>query len=64
MSDKSELFCPECGLDTEALYEGYCHECLDERNKQLQQHNFSYDRWKNMSDADREKEIREATNGR
>lgn len=52
--------CPQCGEPTETLHEGYCEECRDERQAALDLHNAQYDRWQRMTDAERDREIREA----
>lgn len=52
--------CPKCGYGTPELYEGYCKDCRDERQRVLDQHNAQYDSWQKMTDAQREVAIKEA----
>jgi len=61
--DDAPFDCPACGEPTEVLVEGYCEECRDERQRELDEHNASYDRWQGMTDAQRDAEIRGAWRG-
>ena len=55
------LSCPQCGEMTEFFHEGYCEACCSENQAALDQHNAAFDRWQSLSDAEREAEIRGAT---
>ena len=37
--------CPQCGLETEQLHEGYCEECCRQNQEALDRHNAEYDHW-------------------
>lgn len=52
--------CPQCGSATDKLHEGYCEPCCNENQSALDLHNAQYDRWKKMTDIEREREIRKA----
>lgn len=52
--------CPQCGLETFTLHEGYCKSCCDENQRQLDEHNAGFDRWSRMTDAERSAEIKAA----
>jgi len=54
----SDLFCHQCGEDTPELFEGYCEECRDERQRELHDHNFRFDRWEGLTDQQRSAEIK------
>lgn len=53
--------CPQCGDDTPELHEGYCRECCDENQRQLDLHNAEFDRWDKLTDRQRADEIRRAS---
>ena len=53
--------CPQCGEETETLYEGYCEDCCTLNQTRLDLHNAEYDRWQSMSDAERNAAIKAAT---
>ncbi len=52
--------CPQCSFESEEIYEGYCKECCEENQKTLDQHNFEFDRWESMTDAQRDNDIKRA----
>jgi hypothetical protein len=52
--------CPQCGEETPALEEGYCHECCSANQAALDAHNFEHDRWARMTDSQRDAEIKTA----
>lgn len=52
--------CPACGLSTEMLHEGYCEECQEDRQRSLDEHNFRFDWWENLTATQREHRIKEA----
>lgn len=56
-----DIYCPQCGETTEALYEGYCEECCENNQRELDDHNASFDRWQAMSDQERGDKIRQAS---
>ena len=56
-----EYDCPQCGCQTFALYEGYCHQCRDDNQRALDQHNAEHDRWQAMTDSQRDEAIRRAS---
>ncbi len=58
----AELYCPQCGEDTESLYEGYCEDCCRQNQRELDSHNTCFDRWQSLSSEQREVEIKQATN--
>ncbi len=53
--------CPQCGNETEQLYEGYCERCCTENQRALDLYNAEYDRWQNMTDQQRADTIRRAS---
>lgn len=63
MSDRAhgprfnERICPECGEPTQVIHEGYCPDCCEYRQAMLDFHNYQYDRWDKMTDAERDAEI-------
>ncbi len=54
----TQLYCPQCGNDTDALPEGVCPECLQANQTALDLHLTEYDRWDRMTDKQREDAIR------
>ena len=56
-----QLYCPQCGEDVIELHEGYCKDCLNERQSELNDYNFTVNKWANLSDEQRKEEIRNAT---
>lgn len=52
--------CPQCGEQTEKLFEGYCELCRDDNQRALDLHNARYDRWQRMTDRERADEIKRA----
>lgn len=52
--------CPQCGEPTKVFFEGYCKDCRDERQSELDEHNASFDRWERMTDGQRSDEIKQA----
>ncbi len=52
--------CPQCGEPTNSLFDGYCAECSAANQSALDAHNDQHDRWKGLSDARREAEIKRA----
>lgn len=60
-----DMTCPQCGVDTHPrdFREGVCGECCDENQRALDEHNAGFDRWEQMTDEERDREIREAYRG-
>ena len=54
------LNCPQCGEETETLHEGYCEECLNERQSALNEHNARFDFWEKCTDTEKDFYIRSA----
>ena len=52
--------CPQCGFDTETIIDGVCEECRAENQASLDLHNAEYDRWKKMTQPQRDAAIKEA----
>lgn len=59
-STPSAVDCPQCGEPTEALYEGYCQNCCEENQRELDAHNARFDWWEGLSDKERYEQIRQA----
>ena len=55
-----KLDCPQCGEPTDQFYEGYCETCCEQNQRELDEHNASYDRWHGLSDEQRDLEIKRA----
>ncbi len=55
---QEEVYCPQCGADCEQLHEGHCEPCCEQNQKELDEHNASYDRWQGLSDEQRASEIK------
>lgn len=53
-------YCPQCGEDNETFYEGYCKECRDRNQLELDAHNTYFDYWNALSDTERERIIKDA----
>lgn len=56
----AEYDCPQCGFETETLHEGYCKDCSEAMQEELDLHNAQYDRWQGLSDEQRANEIKRA----
>jgi hypothetical protein len=56
------VICYGCGEDYEAdtFIEGWCSDCFEARQAELDWHNAQYNAWKGMTDAQRDKAIKEA----
>ena len=52
------LHCPQCGEPVEQLHEGYCEDCCNQNQAELDRHNAEYDHWNRMDDERREEAIR------
>lgn len=52
------LYCPQCGGPTEELHEGYCEECCQQNQMELDYFNTEYEYWNRMSNVQREEAIR------
>lgn len=52
--------CPQCGEPTETLHEGYCHDCCEQNQRELDEHNFRHDWWGGLTAAEREAHIKNA----
>lgn len=52
-----EFICPQCGFVTSVIREGYCVSCYENNQFELDRHNLEFDRWQDMSDAEREDAI-------
>ncbi len=57
------LICPGCGDDVESFLEGYCSLCHYDRQEELDNHNNEYAYWESLTGAQREDQIRWASNG-
>lgn len=55
-----EFDCPQCGEKTPTLNEGYCEDCREENQRNLNEHNRSFDNWQRMNSDEREAAIRGA----
>ena len=49
--------CPQCGMETQELVEGYCEYCWAANKAELDTHNRDYDRWQGLTDQQRWHEI-------
>jgi hypothetical protein len=56
------VICYGCGEDYGAgtFIEGWCSDCFEARQSELYQYNAKYDAWEKMTDAQRDKAIKEA----
>lgn len=55
------MTCNTCGWDADEFREGHCIHCWRDRQNALGVHNARFDRWERLTDAQREREIREAS---
>lgn len=53
-----QFHCPQCAVETETLDQGYCPECYEQRQDELNLHNARFDWWESLSDAERKDQIR------
>ena len=53
-----QLYCPQCGEPTNELHEGFCEECYQQNQVELDLHNAEYDHWNRMSFEEREEAIK------
>jgi ribosomal protein L37E len=61
--NRIDLYCPQCGEDTDELHEGYCEVCCYNNQQALDDHNYSYRMWQELSRQEREDQIRRAMHG-
>lgn len=54
------FYCPQCGEDTPELHEGYCLDCCSENQATLDKHNFEFEQWQLMNEAERNQAIKSA----
>ena len=47
-------YCPQCGNETQELYEGYCEDCRNQNQSELNEHNAQFDFWEGLTDAERD----------
>jgi predicted amidophosphoribosyltransferase len=59
-SAPSDFDCPQCGLPTPTLNEGYCENCREDNQRRLDGHNAQTDWWQSLSPAERAAAIRRA----
>jgi hypothetical protein len=57
----SEFHCPQCGCTVDRLNEGYCDDCHDIRQTELNEHNARFDFWEKLTDRGRDYYIKGAT---
>lgn len=53
--------CPRCGEPTPALHEGYCESCREANQSALDEHIARHRYWEQLTDWQRDDEIRKAT---
>lgn len=58
----AKYFCPQCGCETDELHEGYCEECLEERNSELQEFLHREAWWNSLSESEKDFAINSAVN--
>lgn len=56
-------YCPACGEPAERLFEGYCKECYDQRQMELDKFNAREDWWNSLTDAEKDAQIKRAVRG-
>ena len=49
--------CTQCGEETKEFHEGYCLDCCEDNQKNLDNHNFEFDAWNSLSNEQRENRI-------
>ncbi len=54
----NDFECPQCGSDCFELYDGYCQPCRDERQQQLDDHNFRFSEWERLTADQKEQRIK------
>ena len=57
MQNETEEYCTQCGEITIEFKEGYCVDCCDQNQRELDDYNVSYDRWEEMTPRQRDIEI-------
>ncbi len=56
-----EYLCDGCGLEVERFVEGWCEDCHNERQTELNEHNAQFDFWERCTDKERDYYISQAT---
>jgi len=54
----NDFLCPQCGEVAEELHEGYCEDCCNQNQAQLDRHNEEYAHWHRLDDEMRDEAIR------
>lgn len=52
--------CPQCGGITLTLHEGVCEECRQDNQSRIDVHFQEFERWRKMTNRQREDEISKA----
>lgn len=63
MNEKPELYCPDCGESVDRLVEGYCEECHNRRQAELDNFYARKSWWDGLSDAEKDAQIKRAVRG-
>ncbi len=53
-----DLNCPQCGEPTEQLHEGYCEECCNQNQYDLDCFNARHDWWNGLTRKQKDEAIR------
>ena len=51
-------YCPQCGCETEELFEGYCKDCLRQRQSELDEFNCKFDWWNRLTEKEKDNIIK------
>lgn len=50
--------CPQCGNETEQLFEGYCKECYEDNQRRLDEFNFRQEYWDRLNQEKKDEWIK------
>lgn len=54
------MICPQCGIETPELHEGYCLNCCVQNQTALNAHIIQFDQWQNMTGREKDLQIKAA----
>ena len=54
----NDFLCQQCGEIAIELHEGYCEDCSNQNQTELDKHNKEYANWQRMDDVQRDEAIK------